>query len=101
MEKTVDEKRHMKFAHIYDAMMGYTQKPTIKNEFEAGECGKLYDKSFEIRVSISKQLDGNPNGENKEVIELIELYEKMQKILCKKCYQYGYADGLKASPKNH
>ncbi len=85
------------FDHIYDAMMSYVDDPDIQNEFETGECADLYDQCYDLRLSISRRLDGSVGSKNDDVLLLIDLCEKMQKILCRKCFQYGYAYGQKDS----
>lgn len=85
----------MDFQKVYDAIMGYEENATIDNEFDNGICADLYEKAFELRVRICEKLDKNDYGESPKVLQMIELYERMQEILCKKCYEYGYREGLK------
>jgi len=86
-----------RFEHVYNMLMGYMieQDPTIANEFEGGDCEALYGLAYDARVRLSQILDGNSEGENEDVMEIVNAYEKMQKILCEKCYHYGYFDAKK------
>ena len=84
----------MTFEHLYNSLMGYIENPDIPSEFE-GACGLLYEESYTLRLSLCEKLDGNLEGESKEILQLIELYEEMQRLLCEKCYEYGFAEGFK------
>jgi len=91
MHKFDDDKR---FEYIYCHMMGVMvdQDQSIVNEFEGGACEALYEETFDARVKLSILLDGNEDGENKIVMEIVHAYEAMMKILCRRMYQYGLKD---------
>jgi len=91
-------RREQTFALIYDLMTGQAEADAvesdlthmIKNEFEEGEeCAKLYHRSYRVRVKLSGQLDRNAEGENPDVMEIVDCYEEMQRILCRQAFLYG------------
>ena len=65
----------MDFNYIYGMMSGIfvEQDTRIQNLFE-GECGEIYQKIFEARSRIS------PDGESKDLILIIDGYEKLMRI---------------------
>ena len=74
----------MDFDYIYDMMNGSfeEQDSKIKNLFD-GECEEIYQKIFEARCRIS------PNGESKELLVIVEGYEKLMRIFSEYAYILG------------
>ena len=74
----------MNFDYIFDMMRGLfdEQDPDIKNLFE-GECEEIYQKIFDARCRIS------PNGESKDLLEIVEGYEKLIRIFSEYAYLLG------------
>lgn len=74
----------MDFDYIYGMMSGIfvEQDPQIKNLFE-GECGEIYQKIFEARCRIS------PNGESKDLIAIVNGYEKLMRLFSEYAYKLG------------
>lgn len=83
------------FDQVYDMMTGQAPATPLlapANEFEGGDCEALYAQAYAARVRLSQRLDGDESdesGENKDVLELVETYERMQRILCERAFAYG------------
>lgn len=77
------------FDSVYDHMNGiYAEQDTkIENMFKEGSnCDQLYQKVFDARLRLS---GGDLDAENPDVICIMEAYERMQRILCEKAFEYG------------
>lgn len=84
---------------VYNLMMGIAEptsripslvsamKSIVKNAME-GECAELDEKIFLLREKIAKRL-GTDIYSDKDLIELANLYESVQKILCKNSFLYS------------
>lgn len=88
-----------RFERIYDLMCGFVdsdEAEDVLSEFD-GECGKLYEQAYRARLVISRIVDENNCGENQEVLAIVNAYERMQKILCRKAFEYGVREGRRGN----
>jgi len=84
-----------RFERIYELMCGFVdseETDDITNEFD-GECGKLYEQAYNARVTVTRILDETNCGENRDVLAIINAYERIQKLLCRKAFEYGVREG--------
>lgn len=77
---------------IYDTMIGELIPelciPGIYNEFEEGApCERLYEKVYEAKCRICDRM--GISGEDPDVETIINNMFDIQKILCKKMFEYG------------
>ncbi|MCD8367950.1 MAG: hypothetical protein LUC48_08030 [Clostridiales bacterium] len=65
----------------------------VDNEYEEGKpCEKLYNQVYALKVKINEQLG---EEENKDVENLIDALQEIERILCLKMYDYGRFFALK------
>lgn len=80
---------------IYNLMCGYYDLDTfsakegmlVKNEFEDGsDCQKLLEEIYVARLRLLERLN---TEEDKDILEIVEGYEKLCRFLAYKMYEYG------------
>jgi len=84
------------FQRLYNVMTGIILPAEddglilhVSDEFAPGGlCADLYEQAYEKRLRISGAL-GDGSGENRDLLALIEAYEKMQYALCSRAFEYG------------
>lgn len=85
-----------RFNYLYERLNGFIieeESGGIPNLFD-GECGRLYGLVYDARVRISKVLDETLDGENADVMIIVNAMERITKIIAEQLYRYGYDDGL-------
>lgn len=87
-----------RFNYLYDRLQGFIleeESGSVPNLFaEGAECDKLYGLIYNARIRITKELDGTGDGENADVMIIVEALEKIGKMIAKRAYIYGVQDGL-------
>ncbi|MCD8160594.1 MAG: hypothetical protein LUE61_05325 [Clostridiales bacterium] len=59
----------------------------VYNQYAEGQpCEKLYNQVYTLKVKISERLG---EDENKDVENLIDALQEIERILCMKMYEYG------------
>lgn len=85
----------MDFEKFYDTLIGITEAEPgypIASCF-TGEFERLYNQSVYARLRISMALNGSRQGDHKDALSIADAYESMQKIICKKAFEYGVRYG--------
>lgn len=61
---------------------------TVKNAFaEGGSCAEFEEKIYELRKKIASRLGSSI--EDPDLLEMAEMYEQIQKTLCKETFIYS------------
>lgn len=87
--------KNAEFERVYGVITGEL-KPMPWEDLEEifdKDCGPYYDKVCEAHLRIAKAIDGGEAEENGDVLNIISAYETIMKILCEKCYGYGFSAG--------
>ena len=81
----------MDFEKFYCTLIGQMEPEKgypVENCF-TGECERLYDKICKARRRIAAIMTGRLDRESREVMEIMNAYEAMQRLLCEKSFDYG------------
>lgn len=85
----------MDFEKFYEVLIGQANSEEgypVENCF-AGECEKLYDDIARSRRHINARLSRNLYQEPAQVLAIMNAYEGIQRILCKRAFEYGVRYG--------
>ncbi len=71
----------------------------VPNEFESSRCGDLYETVYDARIRLSKQANLKDGEDLEDIRKIYQSYEEMQKILCRRSFEYGWLLAMKQSRK--